>query len=69
MADDMARKDLSQEEEMSEYPMAPVQPAKDAVTHTVEISTPHTEAEVIHSVIENPKLRNQSPQPESSTDI
>ena len=69
MADDMARKDLSQEEEMSEYPMAPVQSAKDAVTHTVEISKPHTEAEVTHSVIENPKLRNQSPQPESSTDI
>ena len=70
MADDMVRKDLPQEEEMSEYPMAPVQPAKDAVTHTVtEISKPHTEAEVTHSVIENPKLHNQSPQTESSTDI
>ena len=49
----LVRKDQFWGEEVNEYPLAPVQPAK---------------AEVTHSVIEIPKPRDQSPPPEANTE-
>ena len=49
----LARRDLPRGEEVGEYPLALVQPAK---------------AEVTHSVIEILKPRDQSPPPEANTD-
>ena len=49
----LVRKDQPQGEEVDEYPLAPVQPAK---------------AEVTHSVVEIPNPCDQSPLPEANTD-
>jgi uncharacterized membrane protein len=50
----LVRKDQPRRgEELNEYPLAPVQPAKDEVTH---------------SVVEIPKPRDQSPPPEANSD-
>ena len=48
----LVRKDKPRREEVNEYPLAPVQPAK---------------AEVTHSVIEIPKPQNQSPPQEAKS--
>ena len=50
----LVRKDHPRGEEVDEYPLVPVQPAKAAV--------------VTHSVIEMPKPRDQSPPPEANSD-
>ena len=48
----LVRKDRPHGEDVNEYPLAPVQPV--------------SKAEVTHSVIELPKLRDQSPPPEDT---